>query len=114
MSEIPIGLPATHLHIHMIDTHGLVLGWTAVPLRACREIRTETGRMCGWYVKEVRMWVTHGGDLTGLLFILPDGQRVVCGCADVGLSRGLVAVGQVCTLEEIRVVHPMSRKVVVE
>lgn len=89
------------------------LGGTVVPLRQCRAIETELHRVVGWYIEETRIAILRSGLLVGLCFILPDGERLMVPCSDVGIKAGTVQIGQLLTLEHLRLIHPATKPLII-
>jgi hypothetical protein len=98
-----------HITLFMVSADLDVLGATAVPLRQCRAIKTETDRIVGWYIERSFISVTRNGVVAGFLALLPDGERVIAPISDIGVQPGRIEIGQIMELEELRLVHPQAR-----
>lgn len=110
---IDIPLEPEHISIYLIGHRREVLGATRIPLRQCREIRTETNRMVGWFVKQVTCAVIQNGILVAILSVLPDGQQLTTPVGDLGIKAGQVQIGQLMEVEDFRILHPQATAVVV-
>lgn len=110
---IDIPLEPEYVSIYMIGQKREILGATRIPLRECREVRTETGKMVGWYVAPLKCAVIQNGILVAILSVLPDGQQLVVPVSDLGIKAGRVQIGQLMEIEDLRLLHPQATAVVV-
>lgn len=100
-----------HITVYLVQDDVTVLGAARVPLRACRAIHTEKHEIVGWYIARITCAVIKNGVLVGVLYILPDGQRVTCPVEDIGIRRGSVQIGQLLEVEDVRLIHPLARSI---
>lgn len=105
-----------HITIYLLSSlvdRSVPVGVTQVPLRSCREIYTEAGQLVGWYIRQTSIAIIRSGALVGLLFMLPNNEPLLCSCQDFGIRAGLVQIGQLVTLEDLRLLHTRAKPLVV-
>jgi hypothetical protein len=97
-----------HIFIVAMSAQRRELGWTAIPVRECREIPGVggDGSVVGWSVPPVQVIVAEAGLLSYILVVLPDGARVGCTPSDIGVEPCAVDVGMVLWIEDMLVRQP--------
>jgi hypothetical protein len=92
----------------------MVLGGGRVPLRACRDVYgvgPEAGMVIGWSVTQAQIPIVIAGVLSYIVAVLPNGTRVGCTPADVGVATQRVEPGVLLEIVDMLVRQPPATRV---